>query len=102
MPTRCQTAVRIRQGRNQRKRPRRKTSADERLELPGGHHFDEDIPALAALIGKNPDLAGEIKEWHELAGTLGYWLIGLHAAAALFHHFISRDNTFIRMLPGRN
>nr|WP_256657273.1 cytochrome b/b6 domain-containing protein [Pseudomonas sp. 2FE] len=54
------------------------------------------------MIGKNPDLAGEIKEWHELAGTLGYWLIGLHAAAALFHHFISRDNTFIRMLPGRN
>ncbi|AYC32141.1 cytochrome b [Pseudomonas cavernae] len=56
---------------------------------------------LPALIGKNPELAGQIKELHELAGTLGYWLIGLHAAAALFHHFISRDNTFTRMLPGR-
>ncbi|MFJ2550217.1 cytochrome b, partial [Pseudomonas sp. NPDC087612] len=40
--------------------------------------------------------------WHELAGVVGYWLIGLHAAAALFHHFISRDNTFVRMLPGRD
>ncbi|MGH8434710.1 MAG: cytochrome b [Pseudomonas sp.] len=67
---------------------------------------DKPIPffglELPALIGKNPDLAGEIKEWHELAGTLGYWLIGLHAVAALFHHFISRDNTFTRMLPSRS
>lgn len=57
---------------------------------------------LPALIGKNPPLAGEIKEWHELAGVVGYWLIGLHAAAALFHQFISRDNTVVRMLPGHD
>ena len=57
---------------------------------------------LPPLVDKNPDLAGQIKELHELAGTLGYWLIGLHAAAGLFHHFVSRDNTLVRMLPGRN
>ena len=57
---------------------------------------------LPALIGPNKELAGQIKELHELAGTAGYWLIGLHAAAGLFHHYISRDNTLIRMLPGRN
>ncbi|WJN60818.1 cytochrome b [Pseudomonas sp. SO81] len=56
---------------------------------------------LPPLIGKNPELAGQIKELHELAGTAGYWLIGLHAAAALFHHYVSRDNTLRRMLPGR-
>ncbi|MCY1296583.1 Cytochrome b561 [compost metagenome] len=56
---------------------------------------------LPALIGKNPDLAGEIKELHETVAVLGYWLIGLHAAAALFHHFVTRDNTLVRMLPGR-
>lgn len=55
----------------------------------------------AALIGENKPLAGQIKEWHELAGTIGYWLIGLHAAAGLLHHFISRDNTLSRMLPSR-
>ena len=28
-------------------------------------------------------------------------LIGLHAAAALYHHYILRDNTLRRMLPRR-
>ncbi|MDE3736103.1 cytochrome b [Metapseudomonas resinovorans] len=54
---------------------------------------------LPALIGPNKELAGQIKELHELAGTAGYWLIGLHAVAALFHHYVSRDNTLVRMLP---
>ena len=66
---------------------------------------DKPIPffglQLPALIDPNPELAGQIKELHELAGVAGYWLIGLHAAAGLFHHFIRRDNTLTRMLPGR-
>ena len=65
---------------------------------------DKPIPffglQLPALIGPNPELAGQIKELHELAGVAGYWLIGLHAAGGLFHHFIRRDNTLTRMLPG--
>ncbi|MDH1441817.1 cytochrome b [Pseudomonas sp. GD03721] len=56
---------------------------------------------LPALTSPDKALAGQIKEWHELAGVAGYWLIGLHAAAALSHHYISRDNTLLRMLPGR-
>lgn len=56
---------------------------------------------LPPLVDKNPELAGQIKELHELAGSAGYWLIGLHAVAGLFHHFVSRDNTLTRMLPGR-
>ncbi|MBK1720021.1 cytochrome b [Thiocystis violacea] len=56
---------------------------------------------LPALIGENKELAGSIKELHEVVGTVGYYLIGLHAAAALFHHYIARDNTLTRMLPGR-
>ncbi|CAN7652605.1 cytochrome b [Pseudomonas sp. TUM22785] len=57
---------------------------------------------LPPLIDKNPDLAGQIKEVHETVAVLGYWLIGLHAVAALFHHFISKDDTVRRMLPGRD
>jgi len=57
---------------------------------------------LPALIGPDKELAGQIKELHELAGTAGYWLIGLHAIAGLYHHYVARDNTLTRMLPGRN
>lgn len=56
---------------------------------------------LPALIGENKDLAKQIKEIHEVVGTAGYFLIGLHAVAALFHHYIKRDNTLVRMLPRR-
>lgn len=56
---------------------------------------------LPALIGKSKDLASQIKEIHEFLGTAGYYLIGLHAAAALYHHYIKTDNTLTRMLPDR-
>ena len=56
---------------------------------------------LPPLIGKNPELAKQIKEWHELAGTIGYWLIGIHTAAALYHHHALRDNALMIMLPGK-
>ena len=38
---------------------------------------------LPALIAENKDLASQIKEVHEFVGTTGYYLIGLHAVAAL-------------------
>ena len=56
---------------------------------------------LPALIGKSKDLASQIKQIHEFLGTAGYYLIGLHAAAALYHHYIKTDNTLTRMLPDR-
>ncbi|PTQ71505.1 cytochrome b [Pseudomonas sp. GV071] len=66
---------------------------------------DKPVPffglELPHLIGKNPDLAKQIKEWHELGGSVGYWLIGLHAVAGLAHHYVIRDNTLLRMLPRR-
>jgi cytochrome b561 len=56
---------------------------------------------LPALIGTDKDLAGQIKEVHEFVGTMGYYLLGLHAIAALYHHYIQRDDTLTRMLPIR-
>ena len=44
---------------------------------------------------------GELKEIHETIGTIAYFLVGAHALAALFHHFITRDDTLTRMLPER-
>lgn len=54
---------------------------------------------LPALVDQSKSLAGLVKEVHEVAGSAGYFLIGGHAAAALFHHYFQRDNTLRRMLP---
>jgi cytochrome b561 len=56
---------------------------------------------LPALIGENKGLAKQIKELHEVIGTVGYYLIGLHVVAALYHHLFLRDNTLTLMLPER-
>ncbi|MFP3352329.1 cytochrome b [Pseudoalteromonas sp. SIMBA_153] len=56
--------------------------------------FGLELPALAA---QNFELAKSIKEIHETAGEVGYYVIGLHAAAALFHHYVLADNTVSRM-----
>jgi len=56
---------------------------------------------LPALIGEDKDLAKQIKEVHEFVGTTGYFLLGLHVIAALYHHHIKRDDTLTRMLPER-
>jgi cytochrome b561 len=55
---------------------------------------------LPSLIGVDKPLAHTLAEGHETIGTIGYGLIGVHAAAALFHHFVRRDTTLRRMLPG--
>ncbi len=54
-----------------------------------------EIPALIEPFEGQADLAGEIHEW--LAYSL-MALVGLHALAALKHHFWDRDATLKRML----
>lgn len=56
---------------------------------------------LPSLIGVNEDLAKQLKEIHATMGTFGYFLMGFHALAALFHHYVKQDNTLLRMLPAR-
>lgn len=56
---------------------------------------------LPALLGTDKALAGSLKEIHETIGTIGYYLVSLHAAAALIHHYVNRDDTLRRMLPRR-
>ncbi len=56
---------------------------------------------LPALIGPDKALGSLLEDIHETIGTIGYYLIGVHAFAALFHHYILRDNTLLRMLPLR-
>lgn len=56
--------------------------------------FGAQLPALA---GESKQLAERTEELHVTLATIGYFLIGLHAAAALFHHYVQRDNTLRRM-----
>jgi cytochrome b561 len=44
--------------------------------------------------------AHDVKEVHELLAHALIVLAGLHAAAALAHHWILGDRTLLRMLPG--
>lgn len=54
-----------------------------------------ELPALLPADKDRADWAGDI---HEIAGTLFIFLVGIHAAAALIHHFYWKDNTLTRML----
>lgn len=52
---------------------------------------------LPPLIAPDKDFAHTMEEIHEVLGEAGYWIIGLHAAAALFHHYVIHDNTLTRI-----
>ena len=54
---------------------------------------------LPALLSPDKALAKQIKEVHETIATVGYAVIGLHAAAVIYHHSFMRDNTLRLMLP---
>jgi cytochrome b561 len=43
-------------------------------------------------------LSSALKEIHEIGATFVYILVGLHAAAALWHQFVLKDNIFKRIL----
>lgn len=57
------------------------------------------IPVLA---GVGEPLGETTEELHKIVAVAGYWLIGLHTAAALYHHYLVRDDTLRRMLPSRS
>lgn len=54
---------------------------------------------LPALVAENKNLAETLIGIHEAGAATLFSLVGLHAAAALYHHYFVRDNTLRRMLP---
>jgi cytochrome b561 len=63
------------------------------ITLPG---FD-----IAPQIARAHRLGQLIMEIHTTLGNAILWVAGVHAAAALFHHFYLRDEVFQSMSPGR-
>ncbi|MET4024041.1 cytochrome b [Bradyrhizobium sp. S3.2.12] len=55
---------------------------------------------IAPQITKAHGLGQLIMKTHITLGNAILWVAGVHAAAALFHHFYLRDEVFKSMVPG--
>ena len=51
------------------------------------------------LLAKNKELGDTLREVHEALNYLMIALVAGHVGAALWHHFIDRDDVLIRMAP---
>lgn len=66
----------------------------------GGHPVEiAPLHLSFTLFGPNPALRGPLKDIHEFLGNAFYYVIALHALAALWHHFVKRDAALRRILP---
>lgn len=54
---------------------------------------------LPPLTVADMDMADQLAEWHETAAWIFLALIGLHALAALWHHYHKKDDVLRAMLP---
>jgi cytochrome b561 len=50
------------------------------------------------LVTKDPLARKVIHDVHIFIGNAFYWIIGIHALAAIFHHLILKDDTLRRMI----
>jgi cytochrome b561 len=50
------------------------------------------------LVGADPVARPLLKTAHEWLGNAFYWVIGLHALAAIAHHVVLKDRTLRRMI----
>jgi superoxide oxidase len=64
-----------------------------------GNRVDLFFAQLPALIGKNRFLADQLLLAHKAVGFSLLALIALHVSAALYHHFVRRDDILTAMLP---
>lgn len=47
-----------------------------------------------------PEVKKMVKEFHEIFAWIVLGVVGAHASAALWHHFVRKDNTLRRMISG--
>jgi len=52
------------------------------------------------LLSESHELGSVIATIHTWLGDAILWVAGVHAAAALYHHFVMRDGVLRSMLPG--
>lgn len=54
---------------------------------------------LPNLVGQDEVLSQNMYDLHVWSSQLIYVLVGLHIVMALWHHFVRKDNTLVRMMP---
>lgn len=70
------------------------------MSVSGGHDVSWfDLFKLPSLLGKNEGLHELTEEFHEVMAAVILVLVATHLLAALWHHFIVKDNVLRRMLP---
>jgi cytochrome b561 len=55
---------------------------------------------LGPLLPQADGVGQALSYVHTILGNVIIWAAGLHSVAALFHHFVLRDNVLTSMLPG--
>ena len=71
------------------------------MSSAGGHPVSLFGWTLPPLVAENKELGQQMRDLHGLFATTFLVTIGLHILGALKHHFIDKDGTLARMLPGR-
>jgi cytochrome b561 len=56
---------------------------------------------LPDLVPKDREAAKTLLLLHQSLNSLLAFVVSVHIAAALKHHFVDRDDVLVRMLPGR-
>jgi superoxide oxidase len=69
-------------------------------QLHGDHINIFGVFVLPSVLAANRALSRQIFTLHGTVALLLLALIGLHACAALYHHFVRRDGVLTGMLPG--
>lgn len=75
------------------------------FEIPSFYNtplYDLLITRLLGLEWKQFDAAMDLFHYKLVGPYLLWMLVAVHVAAALYHHFVRRDPTLLRMLPGAN
>jgi len=55
---------------------------------------------IGPWVGKSHEVGARIASLHGLLGDIILWVAGLHAVAALYHHFVLKDGVLRSMTPG--
>jgi cytochrome b561 len=64
-----------------------------------GHALTTYLGAIGPWLSWGHDFGAWISDLHTWLGDAILWLAGVHAVAALGHHFVLRDRVLVSMLP---
>ena len=65
-----------------------------------GRAFDYGFAQLNLGVASTPGVFHPAEEVHQVLAYCLFGVAAIHAAAALYHHFVRRDGVLLRMLPG--